>query len=136
MTHLFDTSASLAGAFGEPGVERVRALLDDPNMSVGVSVLTLFETYTRVLHRTGSVQVAREAAMDLRQIVSEVVPLTEAMVDLAMDLRQAATARIATVDCLIATTAAHCGATLVHRDPHFAALPAGRPAQETLPDKA
>ena len=44
-----------------------------------------------------------------------------------MGLRHEATARVATADCLIAV--------LVHRDPHFASLPDGRPAQEVLPDK-
>ena len=37
---------------------------------------------------------------------------------------------------LIAATALWAGAVLVHRDAHFAALPPGRPSQETLPDKA
>jgi predicted nucleic acid-binding protein len=50
-------------------------------------------------------------------------------------LRHKATARVATVDALITATAAYRGAILVHRDPHFAALPVGRPMQETLPDK-
>ena len=117
MTHLLDSSASLAGGFGEPGVERVRALLNDPDAAVGVSVLTLFETYTRVLHLAGSHAAAREAVAGLRKIVNEVVPLNEEIVDLAIELRHAATARIATVDCLIAATAVYGGAVLVHRDP-------------------
>ena len=71
MTHLLDSSAALANVFGEPGMERVRTLVKDPGAVVGVSVLTLYETYT----------------------------------------------------------------TVVHRDPHFATLPTGRPLQEILPDK-
>jgi len=68
--------------------------------------------------------------------VNELAPLSEATVELAMDLRHTATSRIATVDCLIAATAVQHGAILVHRDPHFGALPAGKPTQEVLPDKA
>ena len=116
-------------------MERVRVLVKDADAAVGISVLTLYETYTGVLHRTGSKAQAREAVAILRAAVDRIVPVSEAIIDLAMDLREAATARIATADCLIAATAAHHGATLVHRDPHFEALPAGRPAQETLPDK-
>lgn len=136
MTYLLDSSAALADIFGEPGTDRVRQLVDDPLTVVGISVLTLYEAYTAVLHRTGSEEQSREAVAILRAAMHEVVPVTEEIVDLAMELRQAATARIATADCIIGATAAYHGATLVHRDPHFAALPAGRLAQETLPDKA
>lgn len=135
MTHLLDTSAALADVFGEPGEERVDSLINDENLAVGVSVLTLYETYTTVLHRTGSHEDATGAVKNLREAVSEVVPVTEPILDLAFGLRRAASARIALADCLIAATAAHHGATLVHRDPHFDALPAGRPSQEKLPDK-
>lgn len=96
MTHLFDSSASLAGVFGEPGVERVRELFQDPNVVVGVSTLTLYETFTTVRSRTGSDEDARNAVADLRLIVADVVPVNDKIVELAMELRSAATARIAT----------------------------------------
>ncbi len=60
---------------------------------------------------------ARKAVADLRLIVGVIVPVSDETVELAMDLRRDATARIATVDCLIAATAALNGAILVHRDP-------------------
>ena len=135
MTHLLDSSATLADFFGEPGASRVARLIDDPKYVAGISVLTLYETYTAVLHRSGSKIQAREAVAVLRAAVDEIVPVAEEIVNLAIDLREAATARIATADCLIAATAAQHGAVLVHRDPHFATLPSGRPAQDTLPDK-
>jgi len=131
-----DSSAILADIFGEPGANRVNDLINDPNVTVGVSVITLFETYTSVLHHAGSEALARQAVTTLRAAISELAPVNEVVVELAMDLRQAATSRIATVDCLIAATAAQHGAILVHRDPHFGALPLGKPAQEVLPDKA
>ncbi len=136
MTHLLDTSAALAHALDEPGADRVDALLSDVSAVVGVSVLTLFEVWTTYLHRTGSSARADEAVETLRQAVAEVVPVDEAVLALAFSLCRNATARIALADCLIAATAAQRGAVLVHRDPHFAALPSGRPVQETLPDKA
>lgn len=135
MTHLLDSSAVLADLFGEPGEERVKSLIDVSGAEVGISVLTLFETYTSVLCRVGSEEMATEAVANLRGAVGEIVPVDEGVLNLALAFRRAATARIATVDCLIAATAALHGAVLVHRDPHFAALPAGLLAQDTLPDK-
>jgi predicted nucleic acid-binding protein len=102
---------------------------------VGVSVLTLFEVWTTYLYRTDSVSRADKAVADLRKAVGEVVPVNEAVLDLAFELRRTATARIALAYCLIAATAAHHQSIPVHRDSHFAALPEGRPKQETLPDK-
>lgn len=135
MTHLLDTSAALAALLNEPGGERVKAILRDPANFVGISALTLFEIDTTIFHRTGSREAVEVALAQIRQAVAEVVPVTEEVVQLARELRHAATARIATVDVTIAATAAHHGAILVHRDPHFASLPPGKPAQETLPVK-
>jgi predicted nucleic acid-binding protein len=39
------------------------------------------------------------------------------------------------MDALIAATAADCGANLVHRDPHLAAIPLSLVNQTLLPDK-
>ena len=136
MTHVLDTSATLAALLRENGGDRVKAILADPENVVGISALTLFEIETAVFHRTGSHEAARLAVEGIRNAVAEVVPVNEAIVDLARTLRYEATARIATVDILIAATALHRGAILVHRDPHFAALPTDRPVQETLPAKA
>lgn len=136
MTHVLDTSAALANILGEPGMERVRALLKDEGNVVAVSVLTLYEVYTTILHRTGSDANATEVVAALREAIGAVIPVTEETLTVAFELRRASTSRLAIADLLIAATAAQRGAVLVHRDPHFAALPAGRPAQEALPDKA
>ncbi len=114
----------------------MRSLLEDPNITVCVSVLTLYEVRTTFLYRTGSHDRADKAVTDLRLAVSAVLPVTEATLSLAFELRRASTARLAIADCLIAATAVQQGAILVHRDSHFAALPTGRLAQETLPEKA
>lgn len=135
MTHLFDTSATLAGLLDENGAARVDELLADPSVVVGVSVLTLFEVGTAAFRQTGSWELAEQTVEKTVATVAEVVPLTSEIVRLALELRAQASARIATVDCVIAASAVWHGATLVHRDPHFAALPAARLAQEALPDK-
>ena len=135
MTHLPDTSGFLAHSFREPGAERVQALFDDPASVVGASVLTLFEVATAVANRTGDLAEGERASEGYANAVAEIVPVSREVVRVALGLRRAASARIALADCLIAATAAHRGAILVHRDPHFAALPAGRPGQEALPAK-
>lgn len=136
MTHLLGTSVALAALLDEPGGERVKEILRDPANVVGISALTLLEVDTAVFHRTGSQAAADIAVVQIRQAVAEIVPVTEATVDLARALRHAASAHIATVDATIAATAAYHGVVLVHRDPHFTPLPAGKPAQETLSEKA
>lgn len=135
MTHLFDTSAVLAGLLDENGAARVDELLADPDVVVGVSALTLFEVGTAAFRQTGSWELAEKAVEKTVSTVAVVVPLTSEIVRLALELRAGASSRIATVDCAIAATAVWHGATLVHRDPHFDALSASRLAQEALPDK-
>ena len=53
----------------------------------------------------------------------------------AIRLRTSATARVAVMDILIAAAASVKNATLVHRDPHFAAIPSNLLNQEVLPAK-
>jgi predicted nucleic acid-binding protein len=136
LSFLLDTSAVLAEYFAEPGSDRVDALLNDPAEIVGISVLTLHELAAAVLHRTGSEQASIEAVKIVRQSVPEVVVVSDSIVEIAIELRREASERMALADCIIAATAASRRAILMHRDPHFAALPRGKPIQEFLPNKA
>ncbi len=52
-----------------------------------------------------------------------VLPVNDEVVNLGLDIRRACDQRIPTVDLLIAATAVNSGLTLVHRDPHFLAIP-------------
>jgi predicted nucleic acid-binding protein len=61
--------------------------------------------------------------------------LDEAIRREGVHLRTSATARTSAMDTLIAATASVRGATLVHRDPHFTAIPASLLNQEILPSK-
>lgn len=132
MTHLLDTSAVLALYFGEPGADRVRDLLADPQHSVTLSVLTAAEFSSRL--RAEGAEEAFESDWDrLSDLVSAVLPVSLTVVRRSIALRQAATARLPLVDALIAATAAESGAVLVHRDPHFASIPKTLLSQEALP---
>jgi predicted nucleic acid-binding protein len=134
MKYLLDSSAVLAYFFGEPGADRVRDVLSDQRTSVGLSVLTAAEFWSR-LHAEGAEEHFDDDWRRLTEITSEVVAVSLPVVLRAIDLRRAATARLPYVDALIAATAAHHDAVLIHRDPHFNAIPAHLLPQEQLPAK-
>jgi predicted nucleic acid-binding protein len=135
MTHLLDTSALLAHHLAEPGAERVQALFEDEAVMAGTSILALFELELR-FHQLGMDASTRAAAINLyRALLSEVVNVDEAVRSEALQLRISTPARVAAMDVLIAATASLRGATLVHRDPHFAIIPAQLLKQEALPAK-
>lgn len=135
MIYLLDTSALLAFLLNEPGAGRVAEILADPGATTGISVLTAYEVATVAFARTRLPEDAEKALANAEETAGSIWPLDPEVLGEAVALRVATSGRVATVDLLIAATASHHGATLIHRDPHFAALPADRPKQETLPPK-
>ncbi len=135
MTHLLDTSALLAHYLAEPGAARVQGLFEDTAVVAGTSILALFEFDVR-LHQLGIDTTTRAAELNrYRALLSEVVNVDEVIRNEAVRLRINATARASAMDTLIASTASVRGATLVHRDPHFTAIPGSMLKQEMLPPK-
>ena len=135
MTHLLDTSALLAHYLGEPGAERVQVLFEDEAVVAGTSILSLYEFELR-LHQLGVDATNRGVELNrYRALLNEVVDVDEAVRSEAIRLRTSATAHVAAMDVLIAATASVKNATLVHRDPHFAAVPGSLLKQEILPTK-
>lgn len=135
MTHSLDTSALLAHYLAEPGAERVQALFEDEAVVPGVSILSLYEFEWR-LHQLGVNAANRTTELNhYRALLNEVVVVDEAVRSEAIRLRTSATAHVAAMDILIAATASLKSATLVHRDPHFAAIPGSLLKQEVLPAK-
>ena len=135
MTHLLDTSALLAHYLAEPGAERVQALFEDDAVLAGASILSLYEFELR-LHQLGVDEVTRATELNrYRALLNDIVVVDEAVRSEAIRLRTGATAHVAAMDILIAATASLKNATLVHRDPHFAAIPATLLKQEILPPK-
>lgn len=129
ITHVLDTSAWLAHLFREPGYQQVSELLLEPGNRVAVSVLSLVEVHARLRHLAIERRYG-EVVAEYRDLFAQFLPVDEAIALLAVSLREAATARVPAIDTLIAATAAHHTATLVHRDPHFGAL-AGEQVQVT-----
>lgn len=111
-THVLDTSAWIAHLQREPGWEIVSQLLGDSESAVGISTLSLVELHARM---------------------RSTVPVDELIALRTVAIRQEAAGRVPTVDAMIAATASVQNAILVHRDPHFAAVPAGLLEQLPLP---
>ncbi len=135
MTHLLDTPALLAHYLAEPGAMRVQALFEDTASVVGTSILVLFEFDLR-LHQLGIDAAKRDAELNsYRTLLSEIVNVDEAIRSEAVRLRISATGRASAMDALVAATASVRGAMLIHRDPHFSAIPISMLKQEMLPPK-
>jgi predicted nucleic acid-binding protein len=133
VTHVLDSSAFLAFFFREPGWERIEELFRDPTSTIGLCVVTSLEFWARLKAE------GHETAFDLEwnehlPLFEQLIPIDAAICLRAIELRRAAHARLPTLDSLIAAAAAANDAVLIHRDPHFTALPAHVLKQELLPD--
>jgi predicted nucleic acid-binding protein len=131
---LLDSSAWLAHLFGESGAEQVNLLFDEPNNEVSISALSIPEVYGR-FKALGIATHWPEVWDTYAALFARILAADETVAYQAVALREAASSRLPTVDALIAATAAVQNLTLVHRDPHFAALPANALQQQMLPEK-
>lgn len=122
ITHLLDTSAWIAHLQREPGWKTVGEILADADTAVGISVLSLIELHAR-LRFLGDEHKFGPIVEDYRELFAQIIPVDEAIVLRAIALRETAPARVPAIDALIAATAAHHAAALVHRDPNLATLP-------------
>ena len=134
MTHLLDSSAWLAHLFGEPGVDEVGLLFNDPNTQVSISALSIPEVFAR-LKAIGREAHWAEVWAIYSELFSRVIAADEAIAHQAVQLRAATHERLPTIDGLIAATALIQHLTLVHRDPHLDAIQDPKLRQMQLPKK-
>jgi predicted nucleic acid-binding protein len=118
--YLLDTSAVLAWYFDEEGGEQVAALFET-QAEVYLSVLTYGELSSR-LCAVGAVADVEPTWRALAELIDGVLPVSLDTCRRASAMRQRAVSRLPYVDALIAAGALEAKATLVHRDPHFAAV--------------
>jgi predicted nucleic acid-binding protein len=132
MTYLLDTSALLAHYRGEAGAPRVQALFEDPTQTIIIASITITE-FSRRMIELGAAEVDVEGALsDYERMMAAVVAVDRAIALHAFALGRKASKRLPLADALIAAAAANRDAVLVHRDPHFDALPAEDLRQEKL----
>lgn len=132
---VLDTSALLAHFGGEPGHEEVEQVLEAFPAEVGVCAVTWLELQVR-LKEMLSDPVDRQLALEIYgHLVADTLPVTREVAHRAFELRSRCRERLPNSDALIAAAASLAGACLIHRDPHFAGIPARLLRQHRLADR-
>jgi predicted nucleic acid-binding protein len=131
---LLDSSAWLAHLFGESGVEEINLLFDDADNEIYISALSIPEVQGR-LKALGAEAHWAEVWERYTHLFGKILPTNEVVAHEAVKLRTITPQRLPTIDALIAATAVAHQLTLVHRDPHFAAIPSQLLRQQQLPNK-
>ena len=135
MKYLLDTSALMAHVLSEPGWEIVDGLLNEQSRDTAISSITWLEFNILARATAPNPASAAEVLALYQDLLAEAIPATRETAGAALELRLLAAKRLPTADALIAATARLAGATLVHRDPHLAAVPHKVLKQILLPRK-
>lgn len=135
MSYLLDTSALMAHVLSEPGWETVDGLFKEKPHAVAISAITWLEFNILVRALAPNAAEAAEVVTLYQQLLAEAIPVTREIAEVALALRLLTSKRLPNADALIAATAKSEGATLVHRDPHLAAIPHKVVKQIVLPEK-
>ncbi|MEZ4656046.1 MAG: PIN domain-containing protein [Caldilineaceae bacterium] len=133
--YLLDSSAWLVHLFAEAGAEQLNQLFDDSEAEINISVLSIPEVYAR-LRALGSEEKWSDVWNAYSTVFSNMLSADQSIAQQAIMLRSNTPQRLPTIDALIAATAVVHGLTLVHRDPHLAAIPPALLTQIYLPSKA
>jgi predicted nucleic acid-binding protein len=123
VTLLLDTSALLIHFFQEPGGNRVQDLLVDESNDILVSSVCIAEFARRLLAAGYGLDEARSSSLSYASLADRVVAVDTAAAVRTFELSSLSRERIPLVDAMIAACASLCGASLVHRDAHFRAIP-------------
>jgi predicted nucleic acid-binding protein len=132
---VLDTSALLAHYRQEPGYDLVERLLEEHSDDVYISSITWLEFHVRLKELIPNQNAREEVLAIYGELLAEALPVSRETARAAFDLREQLPGRIPNADALIAATAKLKGATLVHRDPHLAAIPERLVKQIVLPDR-
>jgi predicted nucleic acid-binding protein len=123
VTLLLDTSALLLHFLKESGGDRVQDLVAAESNQVLLAAVTIAELARRLLAMGYDVGEARSTSLAYASLADRVVAVDRAAAVRAFEISSLARERIPLVDSLIAACASVSGATLVHRDRHFCAVP-------------
>lgn len=133
--YMLDTSALLAHCREEPGHELVERLLEEHDGRVFISGITWLELHVRLKALISDAKARAEILAIYEELLDGALPVTVEVARAACELRDLLPERIPNGDALIAATARLKGAKLVHRDPHFTAIPGKLLPQIVLPEK-
>jgi predicted nucleic acid-binding protein len=132
---LLDTSAFITLTDREPGFERVRDLLKAARRGetdLHACFVSLTEVQYILTYDRGAEKAARISAA-IRKFPIHWHHSDDALCAAAAVLKVAH--KLSLADCFVAATAQRLGATLVHKDPEFAAV-TGQVKQQMLPPKS
>lgn len=132
--YLLGSSAWLAHLFGEAGMNQVTSLFGEVEVSVNICTLSLPEVFIR-LKALGQEERWSLIWETYQALFTEIIAVDSRVAQAAIQLRSTTPQRLPTIDSLIAATAMVHGLTLVHRDPHLAAIPQTMVNQIMLPEK-
>ena len=132
MIYLLDTSALLAHYRDEEGAPKVQALFEDEDAPIAIASLTLTEFSRRMNALGASREDIATSLENYCRIFSCVVAIDAPIARKAFLLGLEAQSRLPIADALIAAAAHSVEAVLVHRDPHFGALPSESIKQQML----
>jgi len=125
MGYLLDTSALLAHYRNEPGADRIQEIFENEESEVYISSLSIAE-FARSMRNLGADTAdARTAALEYAGLCSQVRNIDTAVAVRAYEIAAESETRLPLIDALIASCASTTGTILVHKDPHFDAIPEG-----------
>lgn len=121
LSYLLDTSALAAHFLGEPGGAFVADCIRKGQPALCALTVVEFQLLLKA-HGAGAAERSRVWSL-CRETIAAVLPVDEAVADLAAQLRSQASGRLPLADACIAACAARHGLVLLHGDSHYAALP-------------
>ena len=133
VSYVLDTSALMAHVLSEPGWDIVDELLQEHSEDAAISAVTWLEFNILARANASDAEEAAEVLALYQDLLADAIPATREVAAVALELRTLAAKRLPNADALIAATTQLAGATLVHRDPHLAAIPQNVVKQIVLP---
>jgi predicted nucleic acid-binding protein len=130
-----DASALFAHCLEEPGSDIVENIIEQFPNDTYISAMTWLEFQVRLEEIYPDTDARREILACYAELLNDPEPVTKEVVSVALEMRGQAGRRLPNADAIIAATAKLHGAALVHRDPHYAAIPEKLLRQIILPEK-
>jgi predicted nucleic acid-binding protein len=130
-----DTSALFAHCLEEPGSDTVESILEQFPGQARISAMTWLEFQVRLEEIHPDAKARREILACYAELLDDPEPVTKEVVSVAFDIRCQVGPRLPNADAIIAATAKLRAAALVHRDPHFTAIPEKILRQIVLPSR-
>ena len=120
--YLLDTSAVLAHFRNEAGAVRVQQLIEEEGSEILIATPSLLELRRRLKELGAAPNIIEDAVSGYSEMVDSIVSIDVEASHAAWELSRGARRRLPLVAALIAGAAREAAATLVHRDPHMAAI--------------